>query len=61
MKKTTKSKALLLIPIGMFVIAASQVFSHYLELPDFAKGSFVGIGIGLLIIALIYGSFRTAK
>ncbi|QRM90367.1 hypothetical protein FG167_14345 [Lacinutrix sp. WUR7] len=61
MKKTTKRKALLLIPIGMFVIAASQVFSHYFALPDFAKGSFVGIGIGLLIIALIYGNFRTAK
>ncbi|WP_452230046.1 hypothetical protein [Lacinutrix sp. MEBiC02404] len=61
MKKTTKRKALLLIPLGMFVIAASQVFSHYFALPDFAKGSFVGIGIGVLLVATIYRNFRTVK
>ncbi|WP_178984543.1 hypothetical protein [Winogradskyella helgolandensis] len=61
MKKITKRKALILLSIGMFVIATSQVFSYYFELPDLAKGSFVGIGIGLLLTSLIFGNFKTAS
>jgi len=58
-KKITKRKALLLLSIGMFVIATSQIFSQYFELPDFAKGSFIGVGIGLLLTSLILGNFKT--
>jgi hypothetical protein len=61
MKKITKRKALFLLSIGMFVIATAQIFSHYFELPDFAKGSFIGIGIGLLLTSLIFGNFKTAR
>jgi len=61
MKKITKRKALILMSIGMFVIATSQVFSHYLELPDLVKGAFIGIGFGLLLTATIFGNFRTVK
>ena len=59
MKKTTKRKALILFPIGIFIIATSQIFSYYFELPDLAKGSFVGIGIGLLLTTLIFGNIKT--
>ncbi|MBU2940568.1 hypothetical protein KO494_13555 [Lacinutrix sp. C3R15] len=61
MKRINKRKALTLLSIGMFTIATSQVFSYYFELPDLAKGSFVGIGIGLLLTSLIFGSFKTAR
>lgn len=47
--------------IGMFVIATSQVITHFVELPDLAKGSFVGIGIGLLILSVTFGNFKTAQ
>ena len=59
MKRITKQKALILVVIGMFIIATSQVFSYYFELPDLAKGSFVGIGIGLLLTSLIFGNIKT--
>ncbi|UMB61181.1 hypothetical protein MHL31_03005 [Lutibacter sp. A80] len=61
MKKITKRKTLILLSIGMFVIAASQIFSQYFVLPDFAKGSFIGIGIGLVLMSLILGNFKTVR
>ncbi|WBU88550.1 hypothetical protein [Cellulophaga omnivescoria] len=61
MKKITKRRALILLSIGMFVIATSQILSHFFQLPDFAKGSFIGIGIGLLLTSLIFGNFKTVR
>jgi len=61
MKTITKKKTLLLISIGIFVVAMSQIFSQLTELPDIAKGSFTGIGIGLLLTGLIFGNFKTVK
>ena len=61
MKKTTKRKSLILMSIGMFVIAVSQIFSHFVEFPDLTKGLFFGIGIGMLLLAIIIGNFKTAQ
>ena len=61
MKKITKRKAVILLSIGLFVITSSQVFSHYMELNDLTKGSFIGIGIGLLLTSLIFGNFKTVS
>jgi len=61
MKKITKTKSLILIAIGIFVIASSQIVSHYVKLSDFTNGSFIGIGIGLLLIGLIFGNLKTAR
>ncbi|MDX8553744.1 hypothetical protein MK851_08935 [Tenacibaculum sp. 1B UA] len=61
MKKITKRKALILLSIGMLVITTSQILSHFFELPDFTKGSFIGIGIGLLLTSLIFGNFKTVR
>ncbi|WP_147676636.1 hypothetical protein [Algibacter pacificus] len=61
MKNITKRKALTLLSVGIFIIAASQVFSHYLQLIDLTKGTFTGIGIGLLLTALGFGSFKNIR
>lgn len=61
MKKITKRRALILLSIGMIVISTSQIVSQFFELTDFAKGSFIGIGIGLLITSLIFGNFKTVR
>lgn len=61
MKKITKRRALILLSIGMIVISTSQIVSQFFELPDFANGSFIGIGIGLLITSLIFGNFKTVR
>lgn len=60
MKKITKRKTFILISIGMFTIAASQIISQYIELNDLTKGSFIGVGIGLLFTSLTFGNFKTA-
>lgn len=61
MKKITKRNSIILMSSGMFIIAASQVFLHFLELADFAKGSFLGIGFGLLILALAFRNYKTIQ
>jgi len=61
MKKITKRRTLILISIGMLIIASSQIFFQFLELNDLTKGSFMGIGIGLLLTSMIFGNFKTAQ
>ena len=61
MKNITKRKSLILMSIGMFVIAVSQILSHFVELPDLTKGLFFGIGIGMLLLAIIFNNFKTAQ
>ncbi|WP_157593761.1 hypothetical protein [Pontibacter actiniarum] len=58
MKRLAKRKALVLISVGMSTIAASQVFSHYVALPDLAKGAFLGLGIGLLFTATMFVNLK---
>jgi hypothetical protein len=55
MKKISKIQSMLLLAIGMFTIAASQITTRFIELPDMAKGVFVGIGFGFLILSLTFG------
>ena len=59
MKKTTERKTLVLVSIGLFVIAASQIISHYIELNDLIKGSSIGVGIGLSLTAIVFGKLKT--
>lgn len=61
MKKISKKNALILLTAGMFVIATSQIMNRFMELSDLAKGIFIGIGIGLLILSAKFGNFKTVK
>lgn len=61
MKKITKRRGLILLSIGMLVIATSQIVSNFCELPDFAMGSFIGIGIGLLLTSLIFVNLKSVR
>ncbi|SFD70360.1 hypothetical protein SAMN04489722_11640 [Algibacter lectus] len=58
MKNTTKRKTLILMSIGMLVISTSQIFSQFMELTDLMKGSFMGLGIGLLLTSMVFGIFK---
>lgn len=53
-----KSKAFFII--GIFTVSISQILTHYLQLNDFSKGLFIGIGLGLLLLALLQKN-KTAK
>lgn len=53
MKTELPKKSSLLIVSGLFIIAASQIYAHFLVLNDLTKGLLVGVGLGLLILALL--------
>ncbi|GGD96571.1 hypothetical protein [Maribacter cobaltidurans] len=61
MRKITKSKAMILMAVSMFIIAMSQIASRFITLNDFTKGSFIGVGIGLLLITLVFGDFKSVR
>jgi hypothetical protein len=42
-----------LITAGALMIAAGQIIAHYFNIPDVINGGLMGIGIGLLTVALI--------
>ncbi len=61
MKRITKRNALILFSVGMFVMTTSQIIWHFFELPDLTKGLFTGVGIGLLILSVTFGNFKTVQ
>ncbi|WP_034921640.1 hypothetical protein [Gillisia sp. CAL575] len=48
-----KIQLLQLISVGLIIIALSQIIWHYLELSDFYKGASIGIGFGLMLLAIL--------
>lgn len=42
-----------LFPLGLFIIAVGQITFRFITVSDFVKGSSMGFGIGLMIVALI--------
>jgi len=57
----THKKGILLMVLGLFVISISQIINHFLILPDFLNGTFIGMGIAILLLALkTIGKINTA-
>ncbi|PKV50428.1 hypothetical protein ATE84_2485 [Aquimarina sp. MAR_2010_214] len=61
MNSITKKKSIILLSVGMLIIALTQIFAHYVELSDLIKGSFTGIGIGILLIVLTFGKSKLIR
>jgi len=57
MNAKNKKTAILLV-IGIMIIAITQLILHFTKLPDYLNGIFFGIGIGILIIALLSRKFK---
>ena len=49
-KKIVKS---LLLVLGIILCSLSLMISHFMSITDFVKGLIQGIGIGLMILALL--------
>jgi len=45
--------AYLMLAAGLLVGAIAQFITQFTSLPDFAKGAFFGVGIGIELAALI--------
>ena len=58
MKTISRKNALILLVIGIFVIAFSQIFPRYVALPDLARGLLVGVGIGFLLLAVLLSKLK---
>ena len=43
-----------LLPIGLLILSAGLMLRHFATLPDFANGLLMGVGIGILVLSLIY-------
>tara|TARA_A100000171_G_scaffold47727_1_gene54135 strand:+ start:179 stop:352 length:174 start_codon:yes stop_codon:yes gene_type:complete len=56
-----KKKSLILIAAGMSVIVASQFITHFVSTSDFLSGALLGIGIGLLIMAVAINRPKSAN
>lgn len=50
MKKNQRN---ILIAAGLFIMSATQIITHYSELPELVKGTMAGIGIGLMALSFI--------
>lgn len=48
-----KNNPSIFIAAGAIIIAVSQIIAHYFNIPDVINGGLMGIGIGLLTVALI--------
>ncbi|WP_162903153.1 hypothetical protein [Taibaiella koreensis] len=46
-------KYFFLIPLGLFISAASLILFRYVSAPDMVRGLSLGTGIGLMLLAFI--------
>jgi hypothetical protein len=55
----SKKNISILLPIGLLLVSGVSFITHLakLEVPDFADGFIKGIGIGLMILALVMQKF----
>ncbi|MEO8171449.1 MAG: hypothetical protein ABI581_00145 [Sediminibacterium sp.] len=45
--------ARIFLVIGLFVLAAGQLLSYFINIPDFIAGTCMGLGIGIEIMAFL--------
>ena len=60
MKIMSKKTTQFLLVIGLLIIALSQIIFLYVKMPDLAKGSIVGIGLGLSLLSMILRKIKVA-
>ncbi len=61
MKNLYRKKSLMLLSIGILTIATSQILTHYLKVSDLMQGLSFGVGIGLLITAIVFRNKTLVK
>ncbi|MCG2459385.1 hypothetical protein K8352_01335 [Flavobacteriaceae bacterium F89] len=56
-----QKKTRILIIDGILIISLSQIVPQFLEISDMAKGLMMGVGIGILVVAIVFNSYRPAN
>ena len=49
----SSKKASILIAIGLFAMAGTQILSYYMDLSDFINGGLIGISLGLMTLGIL--------
>lgn len=44
-----------MLPVGLLLISASFILSHFVAMPDFWDGMLKGVGIGIVFLSLTKG------
>ncbi|WP_417800207.1 hypothetical protein [Tenacibaculum sp.] len=52
---------MILLSIGILTIASSQILTRYVKVSDLTHGLSIGIGIGLLIMAIANSNLQAKK
>jgi len=53
-----KTPNMLWISIGLFIISGTVAVKHFFEMPDILAGILMGIGIGVMLLALLQKKLR---
>jgi hypothetical protein len=51
--KQHMGKSYLLLPLGLVLSASEMIGARYIAMPDFIKGLWVGVGLGLMVLSFI--------
>jgi uncharacterized membrane protein YoaK (UPF0700 family) len=52
-RKQSLVPPLILLVAGLLMVAVASLINHFLQLPDFVKGTLAGFGIGIEIVAVV--------
>lgn len=44
-----------MLTVGLLLMSASFILSHFVKMPDFVDGALKGVGIGIIFLSLIKG------
>jgi len=61
MNGLNRKRTQILLIIGLITLTSSQILSHYMELSDLGSGTFTGVGIGMILVALGKSKIKAAK
>jgi hypothetical protein len=58
MNKQNSKTIFLLLPIGLLLMSSTFVIQHFSKVSDFTDGLLKGVGIGLMLLALLLPKFN---
>lgn len=58
MNRLSRNQTWLLFFAGILLTVISNIIGHYFEVPDFVDGILLGMGVGMIGLAVTKGTFK---